>query len=198
MMEGLERLFQSLSGPASYGFLFLSSYVENLFPPAPGDTFTVIGAVLAGRGQLSFLPAYLSTLLGSVAGFMTCYAIGRRWGREWFHGRRSRIFSGEHLERVERWFGRYGLWVLVFNRFLSGFRSVVSFAAGMARMDAWKVFLLALVSCAAWNGLLMRLGLWAGGHWAGIVRNYERVMLGVIAGVLLFWWARSVIRKRKR
>ncbi len=198
MIERLEALFQSLSGPLGYGFLFLSSYAENLFPPAPGDTFTVIGAFLVGRGRMSFLPAYLSTLLGSVCGFMTCYAIGRRWGREWFSGKRGRFFSSEHLKRVERWFGRYGLWVLVFNRFLSGFRAVVSFAAGMAVMDVRKVLLLALVSCAAWNALLMGLGLWAGEHWAVIVRNYERVVLGAIAAAVLFWWLRSVMRKRKK
>jgi len=197
VIEGLEGLFRSLSRPAGYGFLFLSSYAENLFPPAPGDTFTVIGAILTGRGQLSFLPAYLSTLLGSVCGFMTCYAIGRKWGRDWFRGKRGRFFSSEHLERVENWFGRYGLWVLVFNRFLSGFRAVVSFAAGMAAMDAGRVFLLALVSCAVWNGLLMGLGLWAGGHWAAIVRNYEKIVLGAIAAVILFWWLRGVIRKRR-
>jgi len=180
-----------------YGFLFISSYAENLFPPAPGDTFTVIGAFLVGRGRMSLVPAYLSTLLGSVSGFMTCYAIGRRWGREWFKGKPGRLFSRRHLEQVERWFGRYGNWVLVFNRFLSGFRAVVSFAAGMAVMDARKVFLLALISCSVWNGLLMGMGLWAGGHWAVIVQNYERVMLGAIAGLLLFWWIRSVIRKRR-
>jgi membrane protein DedA with SNARE-associated domain len=197
MIDRLEALFQSLSAPWGYVFLFLSCYVENVFPPIPGDTFVVLGAFLVGRGRMDFLPAYVSTLLGSILGFMTLYAVGRKWGRRWFEGRKGRFFSAEHLGRVEQWLARYGLWVLVFNRFLSGFRSVVSFAAGMARMNAWKVFFLALFSCAAWNGLLMGLGLWAGGHWAVIIRNYERVTLGAIATAVLFFWLRSVIRKRR-
>jgi membrane protein DedA with SNARE-associated domain len=197
MIDRLAALFQSLSGPWGYVFLFLSSYVENIFPPTPGDTFVVLGAFLVGRGRMEFLPAYASTLLGSILGFMTYYAVGRKWGRRWFQGRRGRFFSTEYLARVERWLGRYGNWVLVFNRFLSGFRSVISLAAGIAGMDAGKVFLFASVSCMLWNGLLMGLGLLVGEHWVLIVENYERVMLGAIAGFILFWWIRSVVRKRR-
>ena len=197
MMEGLERLFQSLSGPWGYVFLFLSCYIENVFPPIPGDTFIVLGAFLVGRGRMEFLPAYVSTLLGSILGFMTFYAVGRKWGRGWFEGRRGRLFSAEHLYRVERWLARYGNWVLVFNRFFSGFRSVISLAAGIARMDARKVCLFAFISCVLWNGILMGSGLLIGEHWATIVENYQRIVLGAIAGLLLLWWMRSVIRKRR-
>jgi membrane protein DedA with SNARE-associated domain len=197
-MDRLAAMFQSLSGPWGYAFLFLSSYIENIFPPTPGDTFVVLGAFLVGRGRMEFLPAYASTLLGSILGFMTYYAVGRKWGRSWFQGKRGRFFSADHLARVERWLGRYGTWVLVFNRFLTGFRSVISLTAGIAGMNAGKVFLSALISCMLWNGLLMGLGLSIGEHWVMIVENYERVMLGAIAGLLLFWWVRSVTRKRSR
>jgi membrane protein DedA with SNARE-associated domain len=186
----------SLSAPWGYAVLFASSFVENVFPPAPGDTVTVLGAFLVGRGRMAFLPAYLSTLAGSVLGFMVCYAAGRRWGRRWFNGRRTRFFSARGLDRVERWFGRFGDWVLVFNRFLSGFRAVVSFAAGIAAMDARKVFVYALLGCALWNGLLMGAGLWAGNNWAGIVRNYQRIAFGLIVAGLVVWWLRKRFQDR--
>jgi membrane protein DedA with SNARE-associated domain len=195
MIDKLEALFQTLPGSWGYVFLFFSAYVENIFPPLPGDTFVVLGAFLVGRGQMTFFPAYLSTLAGSVLGFMTYYAVGRRWGRKWFKGRRGRFFSAEQLGRVETWFGRYGDWVLVFNRFLSGFRSVVSLTAGIARMDARKVFLFALASCVLWNGLLMGLGLWVGENWTVIIENFQRVILGVIVVALLVWWIK-IRRKR--
>jgi membrane protein DedA with SNARE-associated domain len=196
-MDRIGDLLASLSAPWGYAILFASSFAENVFPPAPGDTVTVLGALLVGRGRMAFVPAYLSTLAGSVAGFMTCYAAGRKWGRGWFRGRRGKLFSERHLDRVERWFGRYGDWVLVFNRFLSGFRAVVSFAAGIAALDVRKVFLYALIGCALWNGLLMGMGLWMGEHWTVMVENYQRIVFGVIAAGLAVWWIRKRVHGSK-
>jgi membrane protein DedA with SNARE-associated domain len=188
VIDRIGEALSSVSAPWGYVILFVSSFAENVFPPAPGDTVTVLGAFLAGRGQLSFLPAYLSTLAGSVLGFMACYAAGRRWGRDWFTGRRARFFSPERLDRVERWFGRYGDWVLVFNRFLSGFRAVVSFAAGIAAIDGRKVFLYSLAGCTLWNGILMGVGLWAGDNWRLIVENYHRIAFGILLVAVAVWW----------
>ncbi len=192
-----EELFESLSGPWGYVFLFFSSFAENIFPPMPGDTFVVLGAFLVGRGQMAFLYAYLSTLAGSICGFMVCYAIGRRWGRQWFQGRRGRLFSQEHLGRVEIWFARYGNWVLVFNRFLSGFRAVVSFFAGMAGMNVRIVFLFAFVSILLWNGMLMGLGLWVGQNWTVVLHEYQRIVFLLIVVLILGWWLKGYISKRK-
>lgn len=192
-----ETLFQSLSGLWGYAFLFISSFVENIFPPLPGDTFVVLGAFLVARGQMAFLPAYASTLVGSVSGFLTCYAIGKRWGRQWFQSKHGRFFSQEHLDRVDRWFRRYGDWVLVFNRFLSGFRAVVSFAAGIAHMNFRKVLLFAFFSCLLWNGFLMGLGLYVGQRWAVVLHDYQRIVFGFLVLLLVSWWLKSVLFKRK-
>ena len=72
-MEGLEVFFRSLQGFWGYLFLFVSAFVENIFPPMPGDTFVVIGAFLVGRDQLLFIPAYLAATGGSLLGFMFLY-----------------------------------------------------------------------------------------------------------------------------
>ena len=83
MIEKLEAFFASLSTPWGYVFLSLSSFIENIFPPLPGDTFVVLGAFLVGRGHMAFAPTYAATLVGSVLGFMTYYAVGRKWSRGW-------------------------------------------------------------------------------------------------------------------
>ena len=46
MMQSLETFFGSLHGVWGYAFLLVSAFVENIFPPMPGDTFVVLGAVL--------------------------------------------------------------------------------------------------------------------------------------------------------
>lgn len=196
-MDRLQDFFRSLEGWGGYVFLFLSSLGENLFPPMPGDTFVVLGAFLVGRGQLAFLPAYIMATAGSISGFMILYFVGLRWGREIFRKKRGRFFSEEQLERVELWFARYGYFVIGINRFMSGFRAIVSIGAGIARMDSKKVFGLCLLSCLIWNGLLMGLGVWVGENWADIVNHYQLVVFILIFICILFIWVRSVLKKRK-
>ena len=194
-MESVRDFFFSIQGWGGYVFLFFSSLGENLFPPMPGDTFIVLGAFMVGRGQLQFLPAYVAATAGSASGFMILYAVGRKWGRRFFHGKKGKIFQSERLERIESWFDRYGYLVIGINRFLSGFRALVSFAAGMAKMDAWIVLGLGLTSILVWNALLMGMGVWVGEHWSIILRHYQIIVFVLIGIVILVWLVRSRFKK---
>ena len=146
---------------------------------------------------MAFLPAYIMATAGSISGFMILYFVGLRWGREIFRKKRGRFFSEEQLGRVELWFARYGYLVIGINRFMSGFRAIVSIGAGIARMDSKKVFGLCLLSCLIWNGLLMGLGVWVGENWADIVNHYQLVVFIIIFIFIIFIWVRSVLKKRK-
>ena len=195
-MENLQHFFLSLNGFWGYGFLFLASVGENLFPPMPGDTFVVLGAFLVGRGQLAWWPAYLATTAGSISGFMILFTLGRRWGRNLVNWRGGRVFSPAHLAKAEVWFGRWGYGLIAVNRFLSGFRAVVSLAAGMARMHPAKVFALALLSCLLWNAALMALGLWVGENWQAVLQEYQKIAAAaVLVAVVLLWFHQ---RRKKR
>ena len=194
-MDGLRVFFQSLDSWWGYLFLCVSAMAENLFPPLPGDSFVILGAFLVGRGQLRFLPAYIASTIGSITGFMLLFFAGKYWGRRLFQRGKGRFFSFNHLEKVEGWFERFGFLVIVFNRFLSGFRSIVSLAAGMAKMDTRKVFLLALLSCLIWNGVLMGAGVMVGENWVVIVKYYNRVVLVLIIILLSLIWIKTHLQK---
>ena len=150
-----------------------------------------------GRGHLTFLPAYAAATAGSITGFMVLYFVGRQWGRRLFQNRKRRIFSRAHLIQVESWFDRYGYMVIGVNRFLSGFRAVVSLGAGIVKMDAKIVFGLCLLSCLVWNGILMGVGVWVGENWAVIVRHYQWIVFILILLFVIFLWVRAMLRKHK-
>jgi membrane protein DedA with SNARE-associated domain len=195
-MQGLEAFFDSLQGVWGYVFLLVSAFFENIFPPLPGDTFVVLGAFLVGRGQLHFIPAYLAATAGSVTGFMLLFWIGKRWGRKLFLKRSGKLFSETHLNRIGKMMDRYGYWIIGFNRFLSGFRSVASLGAGIADMDPVKVFVLSLLSCFLWNGLIMGMGIWVGENWAMILRHYQTAVFIVIFLIISFFGGRKLLKAR--
>lgn len=174
-----------------YGFLFVSSVVENLFPPIPGDTITAFGAFMVGTGRLGYLPVYLATTAGSVSGFMLLVLIGRFLEREFFMKKNYRFFSAESIVSAEQWFARYGYFVVLANRFLPGIRSVISLVSGITRLNLWYVLLLATVSASVWNLIWIQVGFLLGNNWqtvkeqAGLILKRYNIIAGIVIAVII-------------
>ncbi len=148
-----------------YIFLFISSMIENLLPPIPGDTITVFGAFLVGIGRLNYLYVFLSTTAGSVFGFMILFFLGRYLEREFFMKRNISFFNKEQILKGERWFAHYGYGIILFNRFLPGLRSVISIVSGISLLRPFWVFLTSLVSAGLWNFMILQTGYLLGNNW---------------------------------
>jgi membrane protein DedA with SNARE-associated domain len=206
-MSYLERFLNSLYSLPDllvYILLGLSAYVENVFPPIPGDTITAFGAFLVGIGRLSFLGVYLSTTLGSLLGFLSLFALGGYLGRHFFVQRDYRFFRARDIAKAEQWFEQHGYLLIAMNRFLPGVRSAVSLAGGMAHLHPMRVGLLALLSCALWNLLWILGGYWLGSNWqtvearlSTLMMRYSLVVL-LLMGLVVFFLILRWRRKRGR
>jgi membrane protein DedA with SNARE-associated domain len=195
MLDAVTEYFASLSAGWFYVALFLSAYIENVVPPVPGDTVTVFAAYIVGRTQERFLGVFLSTTLGSVAGFMTLYLLGRLIHRDYFIRKNFRFFPASQFKKAGQWYSRWGYWIILMNRFLSGIRSVISVVAGIYRLSWLRVLILTTLSCLVWNGLLIWAGYSLGSNWRVIEEvfsQYNRFLLIAAALLLLVW----LIRKR--
>ena len=199
-MESLLHTIQQADPIWAYILLFLSAFVENIFPPIPGDTVTVIGAYLVGRNILNFWGVYISTTLGSLLGFMGIFGIS--YWLEWkvIDKYQPKWVAKTHLDRVEVWFNKYGYWVILFNRFLTGVRSVISIVAGLSKMEVMRVFVYAFISCIIWNGGLLYLGVILGRNMeiiAEFLRLYNRVVLTVVLGLIFIYLIYRNVKKEK-
>ena len=198
MAAYLDSLLAALSGVEplwAYGLLLLSAFLENIVPPVPGDTVVVFSAYLVGRGLLNIWPVFLVTCVGGTAGFLVMYYLGYSRGRAFFAGRRGTA----KLAQAERWLSRYGVALILGNRFLSGIRSVIAIGAGLGRMPWPTVVLCSSIGMAVWNGLLLYAGFLVGESWeqvAEVLAQYNRVWVGILClvGAVLLgrWW-----RKRR-
>ena len=168
----------------AYLLLFASAIVENLFPPVPGDTVTLIGAYFVGRGHLSFIGVLISTTLGSVVGFMTLFFIAYKLEKSFFETGKVKWIQPSQLDRVEKLFHKFGYWIVAANRFLSGIRSVISISAGIAKLNFLTVTILATISALLWNGIIIYAGAFIGESWQEI-REYINLYNKVIFSVLI-------------
>ena len=206
-MSYLDRFFNlldTLPNSLLYILLGLSAFVENIFPPIPGDTITAFGAFLVGTHRLDFMGVYLATTLGSLAGFMSLFWIGNLLGRKFFIDKDYRLFSAQNILQAEHWFRRYGYFLILFNRFFPGIRSIISLAGGISRLGVFKVALLALVSAGAWNLIWIAIGYSLGNNWetvkgkmGHILFQYNIAFLILAVLVVLIFLFRMLRKKRK-
>ena len=184
-----------------YLLLGLSAYVENVFPPIPGDTITAFGAFLVGIGKLNFFGVYISTTLGSLLGFMSLFWVGSYLGRRFFLEKDYRFFKTKDIIKAEEWFRKYGYFLVAFNRFLPGVRSVISVAGGISRLKAIQVALLALLSCGVWNLVWIFAGYVLGSHWESVRSGVSAIMVRYNITILILFClviVGYIIRKRFR
>lgn len=188
MEEYLNQFMQFAQENAylAYTMLFISAYIENVFPPIPGDTVTLIGAYFVGTGNLNYFGVLISTTLGSVLGFMTLFLFA--YWLEWkvIEKYNFKWMQRSHIDKVQTWFQKYGYWVIFVNRFLSGVRSVISFTAGLSKLRIGRVLLLSLLSAIVWNGLLISAGAFIGDHWENIVKYLKLYNQIIIGGLIIF------------
>jgi membrane protein DedA with SNARE-associated domain len=176
-MDKLLGYLDSLPNYLVYVALGLSSFVENLFPPVPGDTIVVFGAFLVGIGKLNLFWAYFSTTLGSLSGFMSLFWIGRYLGRRFFIERDYRFIKAKDIIKAEEWFRKYGYFLIGLNRFIPAIRSVISVAGGISGLSGTKVSILALLSCAVWNIIWTVLGYALGSNWEAFKAKMSAIMM---------------------
>ncbi|MGA1367792.1 MAG: DedA family protein [Blastocatellia bacterium] len=200
MLEEGIRWLQSAPPWGVLLLMFLIAYIENVFPPAPSDMLLVFAGTMIGFGLVEFEVALLSATVGSTLGFVTAYLLGRYFEGHVVSGRWSRFLPAQAIHQVEGLFQRYGYGVIVANRFLAGTRAIVSFFAGMSRMDLWRTTLLSAISAAVWNSILLSLGKLFAGNWrrvADYLQLYSIVVSVVVGGVIAFYLWR-ILRKRRQ
>ncbi|MEA3413740.1 MAG: DedA family protein [Pseudomonadota bacterium] len=160
----IER-FQPLLEEYGLPMVFGSIAIESLGIPAPGQTLLMVNALLSNR-----LGTDIVTLLGvawvaAVSGNTAGYLLGRWAGNRilgWFGP------GNRHLLRVEQFFRRYGVIVIVFSRFVDGFRQLASLVAGTLRMPWWPFFGATIVGATLW------VGVWGFGAYL-LERDFHRI-----------------------
>jgi membrane protein DedA with SNARE-associated domain len=186
--------------PLGLAALFLSAMVEYVFPPFPGDTITLLGAVLITSYGWSWWPIFAAVVAGSVLGSQIDYWIGLRLAAR----PRSERSAGRWatLDGVVARFRRRGPVYLVLNRFVPGIRALFFVAAGLSGMRQRDVLLYGGISVALWNALIIGLGAALGANLDSLerwVRRYSTAAWAILlGGVALYVVLRLVARARRR
>ena len=193
----LLQLLERTDARLIYLVLFSMAFLENIFPPLPGDTFTIAGGYLAATGKLNVVVTLSTVTAGTLGSVMFVYFIGYLYGRDYFVRKQFLIFNRHDVERVERWFAKFGSWTLLFSRFIVGGRVAIALGAGISRYPTAKMAVFSLVSAVIFHGLLVVFSFAAHSYIHELVDGfnlYSKIILVILTAFVIFWFV-VVIRR---
>lgn len=204
MLSDLANLAREAVTAGGYLGIFAAMVAETVFPPIPSELVLPLAGFESSRGRLVFVATVLAATAGSLVGAWILYAVGRYGGRpavvRW---RRALRVTNADLDRAERWFDRWGQWVVFVGRVVPLARSIVSIPAGTMRMSLVRFSVLTALGSLLWNVVLAGAGYQLGSRWREVTlvasRYADIAALLVAAGVLvgLFFLVRRRRRRRR-
>jgi len=126
---------------------------------APGETFMLLGGVVAGQGEVSLIVLIAIGWSCAVAGDVASFYAGHRLGRDFLerHGPRVSITS-ERLATVDGFFERHGGKAIFLGRFVGLVRAVNPFLAGTSGMPLRRFLPYSILGAGTWSTTLLVLG----------------------------------------
>ena len=182
------------------GIVFLMM-LESFCLPVPSEVVLPFAGYLASTGRFNLLLAVTAAAIGCNIGSTALYYLGATGGRKAAEKWGQAIFlTRARLDRVDRYFERYGAATIFLARLLPMIPVIVSFPAGIARMRMWKFQLYTFAGCWLWCFALAWLGFAFGRAWQTspwlktAMHDFNLAMLAVLA-IAVVWmalkWRRS-------
>jgi len=183
---------------------FSVTLIENLFPPSPCDSLLVMMGSLVGLGKVGLPELLIASTVGSTLGFIVMYWLGAVLGNKIIASRRFKFINEESLAKPRKWFLRWGYALIVINRFLPGTRAVISFFAGISKINLKITIVPSFISAAVWNLILIYSGNLFGKNWQKVndfMESYGTITTVVVVSLLVLFGAFKLftfIRNRKK
>ena len=135
----------------------------------PSEAISPFAGYLVSQERMSMFGAVAAGVLGNLVGSWIAYFIGFWGGRElWLRYGRYVGVRAHHLALAEKWFDRYGEFMVFISRCLPVVRTFISFPAGTARMNFARFTFYTFVGCIPWVFALTYFGYLLGENWERI------------------------------
>ena len=184
-----------------YSTLFAVVFARQMGLPVPGLLFLLAAGALAAARKLSLVAALGLAVSACVIADWAWYEAGRWWGDRVLHFLHRLAPDPEAAERRSRKnFARYGLQLLVLDKFVPGLDAVVPPLAGTSGTSRLRFLGLETLGAALYSGAYAGLG-YVFSHDLDRAAVYTARAGTFLAGLafvgLSFYAARKLIRRRR-
>jgi len=165
-LESLIEFVTMLIADYLYAGVFLAALIETIIPPIPTMAVFPTAGFIASQNGLGLPELFLLGILGGLGasvGSTVIYLIALKLGRTALLKYLKYVkVSEKKLDRVERWFQKYGDKAVLFGRMIPVFREMVSIPAGLLKMKLPKFLAYTILGSCGWSMTLIFIGYYFG------------------------------------
>jgi membrane protein DedA with SNARE-associated domain len=187
-----------------YAGIALLMAIESACIPLPSEIIMPFSGYLVSTGRFDLLLVATAGAIGCNLGSTIAYAVGYYGGRPLVEKWGSYILvSRRDLERVDRFFARFGSITVFVSRLLPVVRTFIALPAGIARMPQGKFQLYTFIGSWPWCFGLAFAGAKLGDRWNSdpelrdLFHRFDALIIGAVL-VLIVWYVVRHWRHRLR
>lgn len=189
---------------AGYAGIFALMLLETVFPPIPSEVIMPVAGARAATGDMTLAGVAVAGTAGAMAGnlfwFVVAASLGEAKFRLWVrrYGRWLTL-DWYDIQRVQKAFGRWGGLLVFAGRLVPTIRSVISFPAGLARMELLRFLIWSGMGTAVFSAALAAAGFVLGSSFENVDRFLGPISSAIfILILLLYLWRQATWTRRQK
>ena len=200
MSDWIGKQIPEIMTSLGYFGIGLLMFLENLFPPIPSELIMPLAGFTVYKGTMSFIPAVLAGIIGTVLGALPWYYIGRFISEERLeyladkYGRWISVTSKD-IKKANDWFNRHGTKAVFFGRLVPGVRTLISLPAGINNMPMIPFILYSTTGTTIWVLFLTTLGYQLGENYK-LVEDYIDPISKIVVVSIVILFVIWIVRKK--
>ena len=165
----------------------------------PGDTMLFLAGVGAGTGWLDVRLLIPALIVAAIVGDQLGYFLGNQTGHAIFTRKEGRFFKRANAEKAHAYCLKYGVFAVIFAKFVPVLRTFVPFMAGVGEMTYLKYLVVDCLAVAFWICLVVLIGYGLGTN--PFTQKYlDKILIGIALVSMLpmgIGIAKEVLSSRK-
>ena len=184
-------------GSMGYAGIVALMGIESACIPLPSEIIMPFAGYLVYTGRFSLFWAATAGAIGCNVGSVLAYWIGAAGGRPLVERYGRWVLMSHHdLDRMTRFFEKYGTITVLLGRLLPVVRTFIAFPAGIARMPQLRFHIYTFIGSWPWCFGLAYVGMKLGEKWhtdprfeQAFHRFHLVVELALVAAIVWFVWS---------
>ena len=204
MSEKIIALLVSAIAAGGYFSVVLLMAIQSACIPIPSEVIMPLAGYALAHTQFDLILLATVASLASNLGSIPAYWVGARGGRPMVERYGSYLLLSRHdLDRVDRFFDRFGSIAVLIGRMLPIVRTFIAFPAGIAKMNQLRFHLYTFIGSWPWCYALAWVGMKLGATWNSDPRFKEifhrfHLAVELVLVAAFFWFVISHWKNRIR
>lgn len=185
MLHEIINFIVQTVGHLGYIGIFIMMFLESTFFPFPSEVVMIPAGYLVYKGEMNMLIVLLCGITGSLAGALFNYYLAIYVGRKIIIKYGKYFFIKEStIIKAENFFAKHGHISTFSGRLIPAVRQLISFPAGLARMNLLSFSIYTTLGATIWVVILTLLGYYIGDN-EDLVKQYLSTIIYILLALIV-------------